>query len=64
MDTALILKVAAIAFALLGGGWSLLAARVPRVDGPDPDRRRRRHYLFAYGATSVSVLLLAGMALA
>ena len=61
METAAILKLASIAFAILGGAWSLHAAKVPLMDGPDPDRRRRRHYIGAYAPTSVSVLLLAGI---
>jgi hypothetical protein len=61
METAVVLKLAAIAFAVLGGVWSLHAAKVPLIDGPDPDRRRRRHYIASYALTSVSMLLLASI---
>ena len=50
-----------IAFAVLGGLWSLRARTVRRVDGPDPDRLRRLHYLGSYAMTSVSMLLLAAI---
>jgi hypothetical protein len=61
MDTAMLLKVASIAFAVLGGLWSLRARSVLRVDGPDPDRMRRLHYMGSYAMTSVSILLLAAI---
>jgi hypothetical protein len=41
--------------------WSLHAAKVPLIDGPDPDWRRRRHYITSYALTSVSMLLLASI---
>jgi hypothetical protein len=61
MDTAIILKMASIAFAVLGGLWSLRARSVLCVDGPDPERLRRLHYLGSYAMTSVSILLLAAI---
>lgn len=61
MDTAMMLKVASIAFAVLGGFWSLRARAVPLADGADPDRMRRMHYLGSYVMTSVSILLLAAI---
>ena len=61
METAAALKLASIVFAVLGGAWSLHAAKVPLVDGPDPDRRRRLHYIASYALTSVSILLLASI---
>ena len=61
MDTAMSLKVASVTFAVLGGLWSLRAQSVLRIDGPDPDRLRRLHYLGSYAMTSVSILLLAAI---
>jgi hypothetical protein len=61
MDHAILLKTASIAFALLGGLWSLRARSLPSIDGHDPDRRRRLHYMGSYAMTSVSILLLAAI---
>lgn len=63
MDTIMLLKTMAILFAIVGGIWSLLAGRMADAGSPDPDARRRRHYLCAYGATSLSILFLAATAM-
>lgn len=61
METTIALKIAAVVFAVAGGLWSLRAGRMPLVDGPDPDRNRRRHYVGSYVLTSISMLLLASI---
>lgn len=59
MEAEFMLKALSIVLALVGATWSLLAQRMPLETGPDPDRRRRRHYLASYSVTSLSILAFA-----
>ena len=61
MEMAVLLKAIAVILAMIGGAWSIAAQRVPLEDGDDPDRRRRKHLLGSYAATSLSILSLAAI---
>jgi hypothetical protein len=61
LNTAVILKVGSVLFAVLAIWPAMRARSLPDGSGIDPDRRRRRHYLASYFLTTISVLLLAAI---
>jgi hypothetical protein len=62
MDTAILLKIASIGFACLGGLWSVWTRQSRDRDSESSDRSRRAHCLVSYGLTSISMLLFAAIA--
>jgi hypothetical protein len=62
MDKAILLKIASIGFACLGGLWSVWTGRTSDRDSESSDSSRRAHYLVSYALTSISMLLFAAIA--